>query len=289
MIMEVRKDQKLSEYTTIGIGGPVPVVYLPKSEKELADLLTTLTQEKRPYRILGNGSNVLADDRGIREAVVCTRNMQRIFQIDGETITVDAGYPVAQLAYQTASKGLSGLEFGVGIPGSIGGVVKMNAGAHQRTISEVVHSVRYVMPDGTTGAASKEDLAFTYRSSKIPENAIITSVRLQLLKAESKKIHDQIRAFNDQRTSTQPLKEKSAGCIFKNPGGCSAGQLIEDSGLKGYQVGGATVSEMHANFIVNRGQASFEDVLGLIHHVKQTVKEKQGKDLHEEVVIWRNE
>lgn len=287
--MEVRKDQKLSEYTTIGIGGPVPIVYLPKTENELADLLTTFSREKRPYRILGNGSNVLADDRGIREAVVCTRSMERIFKIDGETVTVDAGYPVAQLAYQTASKGLSGLEFGVGIPGSIGGVVKMNAGAHQHTISEIVHSVRYVMPNGTTEAASKEDLAFTYRSSKIPENAIITSVRLQLLNAESKKIHDKIRTFNDQRTSTQPLKEKSAGCIFKNPGGCSAGKLIEDSGLKGYQVGGATVSEVHANFIVNRGQASFQDVLNLIHHVKQIVKEKQGKDLHEEVVIWRNE
>jgi UDP-N-acetylmuramate dehydrogenase len=287
--MEIRRDQKLSEYTTIGIGGSVAVIYLPKTGEELSELLSTLSKENRPYRILGNGSNVLADDRGIREAVVCTRNMERIFQVQDELITVDAGYPVAQLAYQTASKGLSGLEFGVGIPGSIGGVVKMNAGAHQHTISEVVDSIRYVMPDGTMGTSSKEDLSFTYRFAKIPEDAIITTVNLRLNRGDSKAIHEKIRSFNDQRTSTQPLKEKSAGCIFKNPGVCSAGKLIEDAGLKGFQIGGAIVSQMHANFIVNRGQATFKDVLNLIQHVKRTVKEKLGQDLQEEVVVWRNE
>ncbi len=287
--MEVRNNQQLSDYTTIGIGGPVPAVYLPGSEAELADLLKTMTKEARPYRILGNGSNVLADDRGVREAIVCTRNMERIFEIEGDLITVDAGYPVAQLAYQTASRGLSGLEFGVGIPGSIGGVAKMNAGAHQHTISEVVHSVRFVVPDGSTGTATKEDLAFTYRSSKLPDNAIITAVRLQLRRDDSKKIHETIRNYNDQRTSTQPLKEKSAGCIFKNPGTCSAGKLIEDSGLKGYRMGDATVSEMHANFIVNKGGATFEDVLSLIQTIKTTVKERLGMDLQEEVVVWRNQ
>jgi UDP-N-acetylmuramate dehydrogenase len=287
--MEVRKNQNLSDFTTIGIGGPVPVFYLPKTEAELANLLQTLTKGHVPYRILGNGSNVLADDKGLREAVVCTRNMERIFQVDGESVIVDAGYPVAQLAYQTASKGLSGLEFGVGIPGSIGGVVKMNAGAHHHTISEVVHSVHYVLPDGTTGSANKEDLDFSYRSSTIPEKSILTTIRLQLHSGDSKRIHEAIRKYNDERTSSQPLKEKSAGCIFKNPDGCSAGKLIEDSGLKGYCIGGAIVSEMHANFIVNRGEATFEDVLQLIDHVKKIVKEKQGKDLHEEVVVWRTQ
>lgn len=287
--MEVRNNQQLSDYTTIGIGGPVPAVYLPGTEAELTDLLKAFTKEKRPYRILGNGSNVLADDRGVREAIVCTRNMERIFQVEGELVTVDAGYPAAQLAYQTASKGLSGLEFGVGIPGSIGGVVKMNAGAHQHTISEVVHSVKFVLPDGSTGTATKEELAFTYRSSKLPDNAIITTVRLHLRRDDSKKIHETIRKYNDQRTSTQPLKEKSAGCIFKNPGNCSAGKLIEDSGLKGYRVGDATVSEMHANFIVNRGKATFEEVLSLIRYIKTTVKERAGTDLQEEVIVWRNQ
>lgn len=287
--MDIKKDQHLSDYTTIGIGGPVPVVYLPKTENELAELLRALTKEQRSYRILGNGSNVLADDHGVREAIVCTRNMERVFQVEGDSVQVDAGYPVAQLAYQTASKGLSGLEFGVGIPGSIGGVVKMNAGAHKHTISEIVHSVRFVLPDGLMGTATKEDLAFTYRSSKLPDNAIITSVRLQLRFDDSRKIHEVIRKYNDERTSSQPLKEKSAGCIFKNPGGCSAGKLIEESGLKGYRIGDATISEMHANFIVNKGQATFQDVLNLIHHVKTTVKERQGMDLQEEVVVWRNQ
>src|SRR5262249_33983952 len=156
-----------------------------------------------------------------------------------------AGYPMAQLAYQTAAKGLTGLEFAVGIPGSIGGVTRMNAGAHQHTISEVVDSVRMVISDGKITTANHAELQFTYRSSAIPKNAIITTVNLKLEKGDSKEVHDLIRSYNDQRTSSQPLREKSAGCIFKNPGPCSAGKLIEDSGLKGFQIGGATVSEKH--------------------------------------------
>ena len=285
--MKIKKNQRLSDYTTIGIGGPVPVVYLPANESELCDLLKTFTAEKQSYRILGNGSNVLADDTGIPEVIICTRSMERIFQVDGEKVTVDAGYPVAQLAYQTASNGLSGLEFAVGIPGSIGGVTRMNAGAHQHTISEVIASVRMVLPSGGVTSATHAELEFTYRSSAIPKDAIITTVNLRLKKGDSKEVHDLIRIYNDQRTSTQPLREKSAGCIFKNPGPCSAGRLIEDSGLKGFSIGGATVSEKHANFIVNRKSASFRDVIELIAHVKKTVKEKQGIDLHEEVMIWR--
>src|SRR5262245_57960652 len=134
--MKTKTHQKLSDYTTIGIGGPVSTVYLPDTDEELAELLRKLTSEKTPYRVIGNGSNVLADDRGIPEVLVCTRTLQRFFHVDGELVTVDAGYPTAQLAYQTASKGLAGLEFAVGIPGSIGGVVRMNAGAHRHTISE---------------------------------------------------------------------------------------------------------------------------------------------------------
>jgi UDP-N-acetylmuramate dehydrogenase len=181
------------------------------------------------------------------------------------------------------------LEFAVGIPGSIGGVVRMNAGAHQRTISEVVDSVRLICEGGRIVDAKHEDLRFTYRSSAIPKDAIISTVTLKLDPADSAKIHDLIRKNNEHRTSTQPLREKSAGCIFKNPGGSSAGKLIEDSGLKGFQIGGAAVSDIHANFIINKNHASFHDALKLIDHIKRTVKEKQGVQLQEEVVIWRNE
>lgn len=287
--MKFKRDQKLSDYTTIGIGGAVPAVYLPETEEELVTLLRKFSEEKTPYRILGNGSNVLADDRGIQEIVVCTRRMERIFQAENELVTVDAGYPMAQLAYQTASKGLSGLEFSVGIPGSIGGVVRMNAGAHQRTISEVVHSVRLICEGGRIVQVNQQELRFTYRSSAIPKDAIISTVTLKLRPDSSTKIHDQIKKNNEERISTQPLREKSAGCIFKNPGGNSAGKLIEDSGLKGFQIGGAAVSDIHANFIINKKNASFHDALKLIDHIKRTVKEKQGVQLQEEVVIWRNE
>jgi len=287
--MKIKEKQKLSDYTTIGIGGPVPAVYLPQTEMELIDLLKQFHQEKRPYRILGNGSNILADDRGFHEVVVCTKQLERRFETDPPFVTVDAGYPMAQLAYQTAAKSLAGLEFAVGIPGSIGGVVRMNAGAHQRTISEVVDSVRLVQPNGHAITVHAEELKFTYRSSAIPKDAIITTVRLKLIPAKSKDIHDRIRAYNDQRTSSQPLREKSAGCIFRNPGAGSAGKLIEDSGLKGYRNGGLAVSEIHANFIVNRGHGSFEDALKLIEHIKRVVKEAKGVALQEEVVIWRSE
>lgn len=287
--MKIKKNQKLSDYTTIGIGGSVPAVYLPESEAELADVLREFAEEKKTYRVIGNGSNILADDKGIRDVIVCTRQLGRIFEVDPPLITVDSGYPIAQLAYQTASKSLSGLEFAVGIPGSIGGVVRMNAGAHQHTIGEVVDSVRLVLAGGRILSVNHDELRFTYRSSAIPRDAIITSVRLKLTPADSRAIHELIKRYNAERTSSQPLKEKSAGCIFKNPGGSSAGKLIEDSGLKGYRVGGAVVSEKHANFIVNRDRASFEDTLKLIDHIKKTVKDKTKTSLQEEVIVWRSE
>jgi UDP-N-acetylmuramate dehydrogenase len=285
--MQIKQNQKLSDYTTIGIGGPVPVVYLPENESELAELLKTLSAENRKFRVIGNGSNVLADDRGLDEAIVCTRSLERVLRVEGNVLTADAGYPMAQLAYQSASKGLTGLEFAVGIPGSIGGVVRMNAGAHGHTISEVVDSVRMIDHSGQIRVASNKDQQFSYRSAAIPADAIITEVNLKLVPDDSKKIHARIREFNEHRTSTQPLREKSAGCIFKNPGPCAAGKLIEDSGLKGSGIGGAVVSEIHGNFIINRNQATFEDVLKLIEHIKKTVHDSQGVDLHEEVIIWR--
>jgi UDP-N-acetylmuramate dehydrogenase len=285
--VKIKENQKLSDYTTIGIGGPVPVVYLPESETELIELLKKLKKENRSFRVIGNGSNVVADDRGLEDEIVCTRSLQRILRADGNILTADSGYTMAQLAYQSASKGLTGLEFAVGIPGSIGGVVRMNAGAHGHTISEVVHSVRMVNSNGHPEIVNHETLQFTYRSSAIPKDSIITEVNLKLTPDDSKKIHERIREYNEHRTSTQPLREKSAGCIFKNPGPCAAGKLIEDAGLKGFRLGGAVVSEIHANFIVNRDGATFQDVLNLIDHVKRTVREKQGTDLHEEVMIWR--
>lgn len=287
--MRIKKDQKLSDYTTIGIGGPVSAVYLPETEGELVDLLRQLETEKTPYRAIGNGSNVLADDRGIPGVLICTRSLERVLKFEGHSAAVDAGYPMAQLAYQAASHGLSGLEFAVGIPGSIGGVVRMNAGAHKHTISEVVEAVRMVCPGGRLVTANRAELRFGYRSTAIPSDAIVTMIFLKLKSADPRVVHEEIRRNNEWRISTQPLKEKSAGCIFKNPNEVSAGKLIEDAGLKGFHIGGAAVSEMHGNFIVNRRHASFEDVQKLIAHIKHTVKEKHGIELHEEVVVWRYE
>lgn len=286
--MKVKQNQKLKDYTTIGIGGSVPVVYLPETESELSELLRNLAKEKRSYRIVGNGSNILADDSGFSDALIVTKHLERIFEVDGERVTADAGYPVAQLAYQTASRSLSGLEFAVGIPGSIGGLVRMNAGAHGQTMSEVVHSVSMVLPDGHTVTANNKELQFTYRSSAIPRDAVITKVMLQLKTGDSRKIHERIRENNEWRTSTQPIREKSAGCIFKNPGESSAGKLIEESGLKGFSIGGAMVSDVHGNFIINKGNATFADTLKLIDHIKKVVHEKHSISLEEEVIVWRN-
>src|SRR5262249_19765152 len=149
-------------------------------------------------------------------------------------------------------------------PATIGGVVRMNAGAHHHTISEIVDSVRMVTPEGEVATLSNTELHFAYRYSAVPEEGIVLDVTLRLTPDDSKLIHERIRKFNEYRTSTQPQREKSAGCIFKNPDGCAAGKLIEDAGLKGFQIGGAAVSEIHGNFIVNRQNATFDDVMNLI-------------------------
>ena len=287
--MRIKKDQKLSDYTTIGIGGPVSAVYLPETEEELFELLRQFGREKTAYRVIGNGSNILADDRGIREVLICVRSLERVLKIEGRLMTVDAGYPIAQLAYQAASHGLSGLEFAVGIPGSIGGVVRMNAGAHKHTISEVVDSVRMALPGGKVVTANNSELRFGYRSTAIAPDAIVTMVFLRLNPADPRQVHEEIKKNNEWRIATQPLKEKSAGCIFRNPGEISAGKMIEDLGLKGFHIGGATISEMHGNFIVNRRHATFEDVQKLIVHIKDAVRSKHGIELHEEVMVWRYE
>lgn len=285
--MKIKENENLSIYTTIGIGGPVPFLYLPETEKELIELVQKLNSDKRTFRVIGNGSNILADDRGLEDDIVCTRSLTRILRIDGNLLTADSGYPIPQLAYQSATKGLSGLEFAVGIPASIGGIVRMNAGAHGRTISEVVHSVRMISPEGEIVILSNQDLHFTYRSSAIPKQGVVTEIHLKLTPDDQQNIHERIRKYNDYRTSTQPLREKSAGCVFKNPSACAAGKLIEDAGLKGFQIGGAAVSEIHGNFIVNRQSATFQDVLNLIDHIKTTVRHTHGVDLHEEIMIWR--
>jgi len=287
--VKIKENENLSNYTTMGVGGPVPFLYLPESEKELVELVQKLQKQNRHFRVIGNGSNLLIDDLGLKDDVICTRSLPRALRIEGNILTSDSGYPVAQLAYQAASKGLSGLEFAVGIPASIGGVVRMNAGAHHHTISEIVDSVRIVNTEGEAVKLSNADLNFAYRSSAIPKEAIIIEVNLRLTSGDSKQIHERIRKFNEYRTSTQPQREKSAGCIFKNPGVCGAGKLIEDSGLKGFQIGGAAVSEIHGNFIVNRRGATFQDIMNLIDHIKTTVREKQYVELHEEVMIWKRE
>ena len=284
--MKIKENENLSNYTTMGVGGPVPFLYLPESEQELIELVQRLHARKRSFRVIGNGSNLLVDDLGLPDDIICTKSLPRVLRIEDNIMTADSGYPVAQLAYQSASKGLSGLEFAVGIPASIGGVVRMNAGAHHHTISEIVDSVRMVTPDGEVKILSNADLHFSYRYSAIPSEGIVLDVTLRLSPDDSKLIHERIRKFNEYRTSTQPQREKSAGCIFKNPGHSAAGKLIQDAGLKGFQIGGAAVSEIHGNFIVNRQNATFEDVMKLIEHIKKTVREKQDVQLQEEVMIW---
>ena len=174
--MKTKENERLSNYTTMGIGGTVPFLYLPETENELIDLVRSLKAQKRGFRVIGSGSNILADDLGLEDDIICTRSLPRMLRFDGNLLIADSGYPIPQLAYQSASKGLSGLEFAVGIPASIGGVVRMNAGAHGHTISELVHSVRMVSPEGEIVNYSNQDLHFTYRSSTIPKHGIVTEV-----------------------------------------------------------------------------------------------------------------
>ena len=278
--------EPLSLHTTFRIGGPADYLVLPASPQEVAAVLGIARKCSLPVTILGNGSNVLVLDKGVRGVVIKIGEDMAALERSGTGIRAGAGALLADVSRFAADAQLTGLEFAVGIPGSIGGAVFMNAGAYEGEMCNVVEGATGVCTDGSIKHFSKEEIDFSYRHSIFQDNhCIICEVELSLQPGEPHVIARKMVDLTDRRESKQPLEMPSAGSTFKRPPGYFAGTLIEETGLKGLRLGGAQVSEKHAGFVVNAGGATASDVLRLIREIQRRVYEKFRVMLHPEVRI----
>lgn len=278
--------EPMKKHTSFKIGGPADILVQPQDADGLSQALAAARDYEVPVTILGNGSNVLVRDKGIRGLVIQLGNALKSFRQNGERLYFGAGYSLALASRKAWECGLSGLEFAVGIPGSIGGAVYMNAGAYNGEMKCVVESVRVMDMNGNTAELTAEDLQFGYRKTSLQQSGyIITEVCLKMQSGNKADIKAMMDDFSSRRISKQPLELPSAGSMFKRPPGYFAGTLIEQAGLKGYTVGGAQVSTKHAGFVVNCGNATAADVLQLIADVRRIIMEKAGVELHPEVLV----
>ncbi|MDO9465146.1 MAG: UDP-N-acetylmuramate dehydrogenase [bacterium] len=294
---EIRFNELLSKHTSFRIGGHADVWIYPKDISDIKNTLMFCNSYNIPVTILGGGTNVLISDKGIRGVVLNLEHGLCDIKIKGERITCGTGALLSKLLKQSARKELTGLEFTAGIPGTVGGAVSMNAGTKKNQkskiknqnleymgIGDLVESVKVIDMNGNISELGKNDLSFGYRKSNLYEY-IIVEAELKLKRGKEKEINDRISRLLEHKKSTQVLDIPSAGCIFKNPDIHSSGRLIDKAGLKGLVIGDAQISEKHANFIVNNGNAKAQDVLELIKKIKLTVFEKTGVKLEEEIKV----
>jgi UDP-N-acetylmuramate dehydrogenase len=284
---KVKEMEPLSNHTTIKVGGPADVLIEPDSVENLKKTMAIIKKHEVPWRAIGRGSNLLVSDEGVEGVVIKIGEGLDELHVDGETVTVGGGYSLVRLATLMSKQGLSGLEFAGGIPGSIGGAVYMNAGAHGSDMSQIVKRALILFPDGMMEWLTNEEMQFAYRTSVLQtkRRGICIAAELQLTSGNREEIVAKMRKNKDYRRETQPWDKPCAGSIFRNPLPQYAGKLIEEAGLKGYTIGGAKISEQHANFIVNTGKAKAKDVLDLIQFVKKTIHELHGIHLRTEVEI----
>lgn len=280
-------NEPLANHTTWKIGGPADIMVQPSNKEGLITCMHLINAYMLPYRVIGRGSNLLVKDGGIRGAVIKLGPGLDYLHINNDHVVVGAGYSFIKLATMVGKKGLTGLEFAGGIPGTVGGAVYMNAGAHGSDVSRVLQSAEILFDDGEKAVLSNEELKFSYRTSILQNErpGICLEATFQLNKGDRQNILLEMATHKDYRRKTQPLQQPCCGSVFRNPKPYSAGQLIEQAGLKGYRVGDAQVSLLHANFIVNLGNASATDVLTLIQHIRSTIKEKYDVDMHPEVQV----
>lgn len=283
---ELLLEEPMAKHTSFRIGGPADVLAQPADEAELAALLKRAAEHAVPVTLIGNGSNLLVRDKGIRGLVIKLSNSFSSITVDGNVLTFGSGISLAMASKKAASLSLSGMEFAVGIPGTIGGAVYMNAGAYDGEMAKVVTSVRVMDREGKISELKASELAFAYRHTALQNSGlIVTSVTCVLQLDEADAIAAKMADFSQRRISKQPLELPSAGSMFKRPVGYFAGTLIEQTGLKGYTVGGAQVSTKHAGFVVNVGGATAKDVLQLISDVQSKVFAAHGVRLEPEVLV----
>ena len=293
----VRFDCPMARYTTFGIGGPVEALYTAKSAKLLQQVIAYLNKEQIDYIVVGRGSNLLVRDGGLEGVAILLAGSLAVIekqtkclyaaneQAVDSTIFTGAGISIADLLTYCRELRLGGLEFLAGIPGTIGGAITMNAGAFGKEIGSSVEEIHVITPQGEVVVIDGSQLRFSYRALEIEKGELIIRARFRMVREAEGVVAERIKKYLKIRKETQPLEYPSAGSVFKNPPNDYAGRLIEKSGLKGERIGGAMISEKHANYIVNTGGASAKDVLALLCMARDTVKRETGIELEPEIKI----
>ena len=276
--------EPMSKHTSFRIGGPADLFVQPANEEELWNALHLARQEKVPFFIVGNGSNLLVSDEGFRGMILHTGGMLKDISVEGDVIYAQAGALLSTVAKTALEHGLAGMEFAAGIPGTLGGAVCMNAGAYGGEMKDILLDAEVLTQEGERLVLSVEELDLSYRHSVIFEkNYVVLAAHIRLSRGDTAEIKNRMNELAGARRDKQPLEYPSAGSTFKRPEGYFAGKLIQDAGLKGYTVGGAQVSEKHSGFVINRGGATAEEVRFLIRQVQQKVRSQFGVELEPEV------
>ncbi|MDY6065771.1 MAG: UDP-N-acetylmuramate dehydrogenase [Finegoldia sp.] len=279
-------DEPMKKHTSFKIGGPCDLMIIPKDSNQILTALKIIKDKDLSYRVIGNGSNILVSDKGLREVVIKLNDNFNKIEVAGDLIRAQAGALLSKVSSTATKNSLSGFEEISGIPGGIGGAITMNAGAYGKEIKDTISRVEIINSKLEREVVDKEQMDFSYRHSRIQdEDIIVLSADFKLAKADPEDIQARVDDYTQRRVSKQPLDLPSCGSIFKRPEGHFAGKLITDAGLKGYRYNDAMVSEKHAGFIVNVGDASCEDVVHVIKHVIEVVYEKFEVRLEPEVRI----
>ncbi|MBP7073515.1 MAG: UDP-N-acetylmuramate dehydrogenase [Clostridia bacterium] len=284
--MQILYNEPMKNHTSFKVGGPADIFIEPDDRAELVKAIKDLREQGVSYYIIGNGSNLLVSDKGLRGAVVKIGEKFGSVSINNDIITAESGVLLSTLSKMAAREGLTGMEFASGIPGSLGGAVTMNAGAYGGEMKDIVEWVEILDQDLNIKRLKNDEMKFMYRKSIIePGKHIVLRCCIRLKKGNKDEIDNKMAELAEKRRSKQPLHLPSAGSTFKRPEGYFAGKLIEDAGLRGFSIGGAQVSTLHCGFVVNNGDATAKDVYDLIRHVQKTVFEKFNVMLEPEVKI----
>ncbi|MFB3920391.1 MAG: UDP-N-acetylmuramate dehydrogenase [Terriglobia bacterium] len=285
---EWRPAERLSDHTSLGVGGPADLIRV-RNYQRLPELMKYLRARGIPWRLLGGGTNLLVVDEGVAEVVIQLLREPGGIRFDDNFVEVSTAANLGTTVMECAKRNLGGMEGLIGVPGTVGGALHMNAGAYGTQIGDVVRAVKVFRGGpGEVEVLRTDQVRFEYRGSSFSAEDILLSVSLELPTRPYAEILERVKLCNQKRRASQPINEKSAGCIFKNPPGHSTGKMIDELGLKGTRVGGAVISERHANFIVNRHGATAADIFKLMDLIRERVLKGFGLELEEEVIVWKN-
>lgn len=280
----VLKDELMSGHTTFRIGGPADYFVMPSSAGEIKRIIALCLEQDVPYYIIGNGSNLLVADKGYRGVIIQIFKNMKDIQVEGEDIRAQAGALLSKVAAAAYEAGLEGFEFASGIPGTLGGAVRMNAGAYGGEMKQVLKSAEVLTPEGEVLTLPVEEMKMGYRTSIVSRmDYVVLGAEIALREGNKEEIRAKMDELKEKRVSKQPLEFGSAGSTFKRPEGYFAGKLIEDAGLRGFRVGNAQVSEKHCGFVINRGGATAREVAELMETVARRVEKNSGVRLEPEV------